>query len=189
MTNTAIHCLINRCPKPVRARGYCHSHYGVHYYNKVAKPYYKLWADIKQRCYNVNNPTYDRWGGRGITMYKDWINDYYLFELYITTILQKKPDPYYSLDRIDNDKGYEPGNLRWASSKEQSNNRRPKPSSFDGNYEHIMSQARKGIEWRPKIRKYVPRVYYKKKRHGLGYYDNFEEAVNARVKFMLDHFL
>lgn len=92
--------------------------------NKKLPPYFKLWTGIKQRCLNPKNPAYNNYGGRGITLFDPWINDYKAFEEYILTNLKEKPTPKHSLDRKDNNKGYEPGNLRWATSKEQARNKR-----------------------------------------------------------------
>ena len=89
--------------------------------------YYGLWNNIKTRCYNQNNSRYKYYGARGITIYEEWVNDYVEFERYIEC-LGEKPEGY-SLDRVHNDLGYEPMNLRWASPKQQSENRRELPNS------------------------------------------------------------
>ena len=81
---------------------------------------YNAWASIKARCYNPKNSGYCRYGGRGIKMYGPWIKDFQAFFDYIG----RKPTPEHSLDRIDNNRGYEPGNIRWATKKEQCRNRR-----------------------------------------------------------------
>ncbi len=76
----------------------------------------KWFYNIKQRCLNKNNPLYKNYGGRGIQ---------YKLTTYLDLIkyLGEKPNGY-SLDRIDNDGHYELKNLRWATNKEQANNRR-----------------------------------------------------------------
>lgn len=85
---------------------------------------YKVWYSIKQRCYNPKDQDYALYGGRGITMYKPWIHDYVAFRDWLVNSIGRAPSPKYSMDRIEVDKNYEPGNLRWATSKEQANNRR-----------------------------------------------------------------
>lgn len=84
---------------------------------------YTVWASIKQRVMNPNCEAYKNYGGRGITLYEDWIGDFSKFEEYVRVNLGNRPDGY-SLDRIDNDGNYEPGNLRWANRETQSKNRR-----------------------------------------------------------------
>ena len=89
-----------------------------------------IWTGAKQRCYNPNNKRYNAYGELGITMYDEWINNYPLFKEYVLTHLGEKPEgnskrrsDSYSMDRIDVRKGYEPGNLRWASFEVQANNK------------------------------------------------------------------
>ena len=83
-------------------------------------PEYTAWLKIIQRCINPNDPEYRNYGGRGITIWKGYRHD---FEAFLNEI-GRKPSPHHSIDRIINAKGYEPGNLRWATAKEQANNRR-----------------------------------------------------------------
>lgn len=74
----------------------------------VGTPEYNRWAGIKTRCYNKNNKAYYRYGGRGITMYHKWRYSFYNF----INDIGKCPGPGFSLDRIDNDGNYEPGNVK-----------------------------------------------------------------------------
>ena len=83
---------------------------------------YYTWVDMMRRCYNKNRPEYKDYGGRGIRMCEAW-KDSITFLTYCDAVLGPKPDGY-TLDRIDNDGNYEPGNIRWASKSEQSKNRR-----------------------------------------------------------------
>lgn len=82
---------------------------------------YSAWQAIKRRCLNPAHKCYARYGGRGITMHPAWVEDFAAFFQHIG------PAPVtgrrVSVDRINNDKGYEPGNVRWATMKEQGNNR------------------------------------------------------------------
>lgn len=84
---------------------------------------YRLWARIKTRCFNKSQPQYNDYGGRGITMYSAWINNATEFCDYINKTLGPRPTNH-SLDRIDNNQGYLPGNLRWATRQQQNENRR-----------------------------------------------------------------
>jgi hypothetical protein len=80
---------------------------------------YAIWRNLLSRCYNPKNPRYDRYGGRGIAVFGPWRDDFAAFFEYVGS----RPSHRHSLERISNDAGYEPGNVRWATSKEQSRNR------------------------------------------------------------------
>lgn len=90
---------------------------------KEKPPHYAAWTSMKQRCFNPNDKQYKNYGGRGITVCDEWKDDFQTFYDYISK-LPHFGEEGYSLDRINNDGNYEPGNVRWATAKEQINNSR-----------------------------------------------------------------
>lgn len=82
-------------------------------------PEYFAWMSMKSRCLNKNNKKYHLYGGRGISVCDEWLK----FEPFFAYV-GRKPSPKHSLDRIDCNKGYEPGNVRWATILQQNRNRR-----------------------------------------------------------------
>lgn len=83
-------------------------------------PVYRAWRTMKRRCYGVNYKSYAVYGGAGIAVCAEWLNNFEAFKAHVGP----KPSLAHSLDRIDNYKNYEPGNVRWATKKEQARNRR-----------------------------------------------------------------
>ena len=83
-------------------------------------PEYRTWQMMKDRCLNKNGKRYADWGGRGITVASEWVNDFQAFLAHIG----RRPSPRYSIDRIDNNVGYMPGNVRWALRLQQMRNTR-----------------------------------------------------------------
>lgn len=80
---------------------------------------------MKQRCNNSHTKSYKDYGGRGITVCKEW-HEFSGFYAYLIATIGIRPSEKYSLDRINNDGNYEPGNIRWATRLEQRENRRPR---------------------------------------------------------------
>lgn len=81
---------------------------------------YRAWQQMRLRCLNPEHHNYPDYGGRGITVCDEWRHDPRPFFEHIGP----KPTPQHELDRIDNDRGYEPGNVRWVTREVNSRNRR-----------------------------------------------------------------
>jgi hypothetical protein len=82
-------------------------------------PEYSSWQSMKWRCLDPNNKDFPRWGGAGVTIWPEWVDS---FERFFADVGPRPKGT--TLDRIDGTRGYEPGNVRWATPTEQARNRR-----------------------------------------------------------------
>lgn len=83
-------------------------------------PEYRTWQHMIGRCHNPTDSDFKNYGSRGIKVCQEWRNDFMVFFNYIG----KRPSLKHSVDRINNNGNYGPGNVRWASRKTQANNSR-----------------------------------------------------------------
>jgi hypothetical protein len=131
-------------------------------------PLFHTWHDMMSRCYNPDNANFKHYGGRGITVCTEW-HDIANFITWIQQNLGPRPDGM-SLDRIDNDGPYAPGNVRWRDQSGQCVNRRP----------NITASSRyKGVTRDTTRTKWVAQIKTRGRRRYLGRYDNEEAAARA----------
>ena len=102
---------------------------------------YRIWQAMKNRCFNSKCPYYKHYGGRGIAVCEEWKNN---FEMFYEWAMANGYKEDLTIDRINNDGGYEPNNCRWATRKQQQLNRRNiKFLSFNGK---TLTQKEWGLE-------------------------------------------
>lgn len=138
----------------------------THGYSKKSE--YRIWIEIKSRCFNPKKPEYHYYGGRGITMHGPWIHDFISFYNHIGP----RPSLKYSVDRINNNGNYEPGNIRWATREEQVNNTRSNVVMTIDNTNYTFMQACNKFDLK------VGRVNWYRRSKNLSPYDAIQYCIN-----------
>lgn len=102
-------------------------------------PEYNIWNHMKRRCHNPNDGNYIHYGARGITVCAEWRDSFEAFYAHVGP----RPGPEYTIDRIDVNGNYEPGNVRWTTIAVQNRNRRDSIRlTHDGRTQVISDWAR-----------------------------------------------
>ena len=138
--------------------------------------YHKLYntaINMIQRCTNPNSTHYKHYGARGISVCEEWLD--------VATFIAWAEKTYpnlegYTLDRIDNDKGYSPENCRWADTTTQAINRRMQKNNTSG-----------FVGVRLKANKWISVIKVGGKEQWIGAYPTVEEAVQARDKYIIEN--
>jgi hypothetical protein len=127
-------------------------------------PEYTCWHSIIQRCTNPNVHNFEKYGGRGISVCERWLK----FENFLSDMGPRPPKR--SVDRINNDGNYEPGNCRWATRVVQMHNQGMRKNNTSGY---------KGVRWHERLRKWVAQITINGERRHLGCFCEKEEAIAA----------
>lgn len=110
-------------------------------HGKSHTPLYNTWQHMRMRCANGNDKNYGDYGGRGITVCAEWQTSYESFADHVSQLPNFRVKGY-TLDRIDNDGNYVPGNVRWVLHRVQIRNRRnTRMLSYDGRTQSIAAWA------------------------------------------------
>ena len=136
-------------------------------------PLYKVWINMKSRCFNPNATGYENYGGRGITVCKEWQYDFVNFHRWAIGVGY---DPSLTIDRKENDGDYEPGNCRFVSRKYQSLNRR---------LPHKKTSVFRGVCWHKGAGKWMATVKINRKQTYIGIFESQIEAAEARDNYIL----
>lgn len=184
-------CSIDSCTRLKRSRGLCQPHYveqkasGIFIaripHNKTHglsnTPEFYVWQSMQARCYRRSDRGYKNYGGRGIRVCDRWLG-IDGFRNFLEDV-GNRPSPEYSIDRINNDRDYEPDNCRWTTRWVQAVNRRGRQNG---------RSKYKGVTLHKPTGKWRARVGYKNNSRSLGLYYTQEDAARAYNQAALEYF-
>lgn len=136
---------------------------------------FNIFFNMKQRCYNQDHPQYKDYGGRGIDICDSWLES---LERFYNWSLDNGYNEELTIDRIDNDKGYNPKNCRWTTQEMQNLNQSIRVDNKTGYT---------GVYYNRVNKKYIANINYKGERTYLGGFKNIEEALLRRNNFIYDN--
>jgi hypothetical protein len=129
---------------------------------------YKTWTAMKRRCLDPSDVGFYLYGGRGVKIHQSWINSFSEF----LTCVGKRPTSKHTIDRIDTNGNYEPGNVKWSTPKEQGRNRR------NNRIIECRGQRKTLVEWSEQIG--IPAINISTRIDRYGW--SIEEALNFKVR-------
>ena len=145
-------------------------------HKKTHHPLFRRWASILDRCSNPNSKDYPYYGGRGITVCDEWKNDFMKFYHHVLTLPNAMKEGY-TIDRIRNNENYKPGNVRWATRRDQMLNRRKQKNNTTG---FIGVSPTKEKRYKSVIKVSGEIIY-------IGVFDTPKEAAIARDKYIIEN--
>lgn len=132
---------------------------------------YNTWRSMKARCYIPTCSNYEYYGGRGIKVCSEWLNNFEKFKVWALENGYKKN---FTIDRIDVDKDYSPENCRWVTLQENCWNRDKRPRKNN-------TSGYSGVQWREETQKWRAVITVNGKHINLGQYVKKEDAIEARI--------
>lgn len=142
-------------------------------YRLSENKFYRTWYSMLDRCLNTKNKHYKDYGGRGISVCEDW-RDRVVF----TTWCEETYIEGMTLDRENNDLGYNPENCRWVDKTTQAVNQRIQKNNTSGFV---------GVNWYKITNKWVAKIKVNKVGINLGYFNSKEEAAQARDNYIIEN--
>lgn len=137
---------------------------------------YKIYHNMKERCFSKQNQAYSFYGGKGITICDDWLNDFISF--YNWAIDNGYKDNL-TIDRINTDSNYEPDNCRWVNMSIQAQNTKHIRATNKSGY--------RGVSWYKNNNKWKASISVNNKVKHLGYFENKIDAAKSYNSFVIQN--